>query len=69
MSKIPNKRTVEGIFKCPRCKKNTSIINFDRWQKQIINGKSKLLMAKKKGFFIEKDMKVDIMEDLMMKDG
>ena len=26
-------------------------------------------MAKKNGFFIEKDMKVDIMEDLMMKDG
>ena len=41
MSKIPQNKNVEGIFKCPRCKKNTSIINFDRWQKQIIDGKEK----------------------------
>ena len=46
MSKIPKDSAIEGIFKCPKCKKNTSIIHFDRWQKKIIDGEEKWIFHK-----------------------
>ena len=47
MSKKPEVKTLEGMFKCPWCKKNTSIKNFDSWQKRIIDGKEKWIFHRK----------------------